>query len=374
MDPSPLKYNDAGVLTHENFISDWTKFVEVYGNAKAAEFLEKSNATDLPDVVSIDLASDCNLKCPMCRYHGSDDARAHYAGRHAEIDDVVSFFEKAGGVETIAFGVMSEPFMRKDIWDCLEKLQPLCKSFEFSTNALPLTKTSIQKLARFNVKIIHVSCDAGDAEGYAKWRAGGKFSQFQEKLKYLADEFGDRVVFHAALYEQNQESLLKAPAFLKEIGLGELEMVRLFETTVSKMNGLKRLEGPGLISYLVKMLETCDREGIKLTYGLHTLSPEDAEAAYRATGGRLGCQSYHEAMSIHPCSMPWDYLGFQFGGNVKFCCGGVDGFPTKESPFKMNPLALVNSPVVRMVRAMTLAGFTPTGCSLNCGKKYRPTI
>ena len=371
METTQLDYNDAGVLTHENFVADWLKFVKIVGNKTAAEYLGKAKMSALPKVVSFDLASDCNLQCPMCRFHGTAEARAYHAGRYTEIDDIVSFFEEAGGVETIALGVMSEPFLRKDIWECLDRLAPLCEYFEFSTNALPLNKRNIERLTRYNIRIIHVSCDAGDAEGYAKWRAGGKFSQFSANLRLLAETFGEKVVFHAALYEQNQDSLLNAPAFLRETGLGVLEMVRLFETSITRSNGLVRLEGRPLIDYLVKMLGVCDREGVELRYGLHTLTAEDAEEIYTVTNGRLGCQNYKEAMSVPACQMPWEYIGFQYGGNVIFCCGGVDGFPTKEAPFNTIPDKLYNAPVALMVRAMTMAGYTPVGCRINCGKDYR---
>lgn len=364
-------YNEEEVPTYQNFLNDWREFVRLVGAAKASKYMKEAHADWPPQVVALDLSSKCNLKCPICRYHGDDPAEELYAGRSSEVDEFVQFIQSAGGAKTIAFGVMAEPFLHKNIWEALDRLRPLCQDFSFSTNALPLTEQKIAKLADYPVKIIHVSCDAGDEDGYRKWRSGGRFDQFIEKLELLVKQFGEKINFHSVVFAQNRESLLKAPALLKELGVSILEMASLFETVVSRRNGLRRLEGQELRDFLVEMLNECERCGIRFSYGNHLLKPEDAEWLHAETGGKLGCDSHVLKIGKGVCQMPWSYLGFEPDGPVSPCCGGgVEGFHTNKNPYDMPAEMLFNSTSILILRAMKLAGYTPRVCRENCFKHY----
>ena len=361
---------DSDVLLYDNFMMDWAEFVKQVGPMKIPTILDRVRVPWPPKVLALDLAAKCNLQCPICRYHGNPEAEVFFGGQNVNVDEVVNFLKKAGRAETISLGVTSEPFLNKDIWSSLERLRPLCRDFEFSTNALPLTAKSVARLAQFNVKTIRVSCDAGDADGYAKWRAGGRFDQFLEKLLLLVETFGDRVVFHSVLYEQNSESLLKVPDILTDVGLSYLEMNDLFETAVSRRNALSPLSGERLCRYLAEMLERCDARDIKFQFGVHNLRPEDAERLFQMTDGRLGCESYEATFSKGLCRMPWEYMNVTVDGAVNPCCDGAEGFFPKPSAFKLHPDKLFNSPQFLALRAMSATGFTPRVCHHRCQKNY----
>ena len=367
------QFDDLKDPTYRSVIRDWAEFVKLKGNAVASRLLEEAKKPWPPHTLSFDLTSNCNLQCPMCSYHGDDAAEAKFGGKNVEVDDVVSFVERAGGAHSIVFGVMSEPFLRKDIWDCLARLEPMVKEFNFSTNGHPLTQANIEKLSKFPVGWIRISCDAGEEEGYAKWRIGGAFDVFKQRAKDLVDVFGDKVIFHAALFEQNASSLRHAPELLEELGLTVLEFGRLNITGPSQRNGLTRLEGEAFRSFLMQIFQKCQEKGIELRYGPHLMGAEDAEWFFRQTGGQLGCKDF-EGYRQTVCEEPNTYLGYELGGNVNFCCGGIRGFPVDGNIFKHDGEALFNAKPTLMIRAMNKAGYTPKACSKFCNKCYRPTI
>jgi hypothetical protein len=158
------------------------------------------------------------------------------------------------------------------------------------------------------------------------------------------------------------------------LGLDLLELSRLFETAVSRRNGLTRLKGAELERALLDLLEECDRVGIRMTYGINGLDPELAERIYVKSGGRLGCKDFRSEVVKGRCNMPWTYMGFELGGVVSPCCGGCDGFDGGPNAFLRSPDSLFNNKGIVALRAMTMAGFTPRVCRKMCYKDYDPSL
>ncbi|QFJ54998.1 radical SAM protein [Pseudobutyrivibrio xylanivorans] len=180
--------------------------IKAYEHAK--EFIEfKKNNICTPDISSIELTNNCNLKCPNC----PNSVLSFHKGYIS--DDV---FEEALKYippykdDTIAVHCMGEPLLHPKLLCYLERLAEIGANICISTNGLLLDnkvgKELLECLSKVDKSIIYISFHT--KESVQKW------FQFLELFNSFQRKNG--IVFYGQVLEHNIED---AYEWLKELGI-----------------------------------------------------------------------------------------------------------------------------------------------------------
>ena len=142
------------------------------------------HVSDFPDHVDIEIASACNLKCPMC-YTITDEFKQKVQRTVMDFD----FFKKLAdecadnGCFSIRLSLRGEPWLNPHIYDMIEYAKKRgIKEVSVMTNGLALTPAGFEKLVDLQLDWLIISFD-GLGETYEKIRYPAKFEEAIEKIK-----------------------------------------------------------------------------------------------------------------------------------------------------------------------------------------------
>lgn len=151
------------------------------------EFPKQQYVADYPLHVDIELASICNLKCPMC-YTITEEYKQKV---NAKLMDY-SFFTKvvdecaAGGVYSIRLSFRGETFLHPRIVDCLRYAKEKgIKEVSTLTNGVRLDEEMFKEIMEVGIDWITISFD-GLGETYEKIRRPAKYKRAVEKIANYA--------------------------------------------------------------------------------------------------------------------------------------------------------------------------------------------
>lgn len=148
------------------------------------EYPKKQYVSDYPLHVDIELASICNLKCPMC-YTITPEFRQKVNAKLMDFDLFKKIVDEcaAGGVYSIRLSFRGESFLHKKFIDCVKYAKAKgIKEISSLTNGVKLDEEMFKEVMDAGIDWITISID-GVGEIYEKIRRPAKFDRTVEKIK-----------------------------------------------------------------------------------------------------------------------------------------------------------------------------------------------
>jgi MoaA/NifB/PqqE/SkfB family radical SAM enzyme len=148
------------------------------------EYPRQQYVADYPLHVDIELASICNLHCPMCytitpQFKDKVNARLMDYALFTKIVDECA----AGGVYSIRLSLRGESFLHKRIVDCVRYAkQEGIREISTLTNGLRLDEKMFKEIMEAGIDWITISFD-GLGETYERIRRPAKFDRAVEKIR-----------------------------------------------------------------------------------------------------------------------------------------------------------------------------------------------
>jgi hypothetical protein len=147
------------------------------------EYAEQQSVSDYPVHVDLELASICNLRCPMC-YTISDGFRAHVNAKLMDYDLFTKCVDEcaANGVYSIRLSFRGEAFLHPRIVDCVRYAKSKgIKEVSSLTNGGRLDTKMFGELMEAGLDWLTISVD-GVGEVYDEIRKPLKFDDMVAKL------------------------------------------------------------------------------------------------------------------------------------------------------------------------------------------------
>lgn len=167
----------------------------------------------IPLSVQLDLTYRCNERCIHCYLDHED---------HGEMDtaEILSLLDQlaAAGVFflTISGG---EVFMRKDLFEILERARALQFSVKLKTNAVMIRAAKAKRISELGVASVQVSLYSHDAATHDEiTKLPGSFKRTMEGVRFLRDA-GVKVAFANVLMKQNADHYKQVQALATEMGV-----------------------------------------------------------------------------------------------------------------------------------------------------------
>ena len=139
---------------------------------------------DYPLHVDLELASVCNLRCPMC-YTITDDFKKRVNAKLMNFDLYLKLVDEcaAGGVYSIRLSLRGESFLHPKVLDCIryakERGIPEVSSL---TNGIRMDEAFFIKIMEAGLDWLTISID-GMNETYERIRRPGKFVEMLSRIK-----------------------------------------------------------------------------------------------------------------------------------------------------------------------------------------------
>lgn len=159
-----------------------------------SDFPQQKYVADYPLHVDVELASVCNLKCPMC-YTITDQFKEQVNAKLMDYDLFTKLVDQCaeGGVYSIRLSLRGESFLHKRVLDCIEYAKKKgIKEVSSLTNAHKMDEEQFTKIMHLGLDWLTISVD-GMKETYEEIRKPAKFSRLLEKLanfKKIKEEAG----------------------------------------------------------------------------------------------------------------------------------------------------------------------------------------
>lgn len=150
-------------------------------------FAREQLVSDYPLHVDIELASLCNLRCPMC-YTITDDFKRKVNAKLMDFDLFTKVVDEcaAGGVYSIRLSFRGESFLHPHIVDCVRYAkQKGIQEVSTLTNGLKLDEAMFAEIMDAGIDWITISFD-GLGETYEQIRRPAKYARAVEKIANYA--------------------------------------------------------------------------------------------------------------------------------------------------------------------------------------------
>ena len=151
---------------------------------------------EYPERVLIDISGRCNLKCPMCVVHGSDDTEAKsLAIGEMPFDGVKKIVgELPSGKTLIQPNMWGEPLLTPRFKDHMKAMKDAGLAVAINTNGLTLTEGTARFLVDTEVDSIFFSVDAVTRETLKKVRGIDRLDKIKRNAKMMLDTRGSHVL------------------------------------------------------------------------------------------------------------------------------------------------------------------------------------
>lgn len=152
---------------------------------KWAELAKTQAISEYPLLVDIELASICNLTCPMC-YTITDEFKQQVNTTRMDFDLYKRIIDEIGGkVPAIRLSLRGEPTLHTKIVECIEYAKAHgIKEVSMLTHGGKLTLPYFEKIARAGIDWITISVD-GVGETYERIRKPIKFDDLLGKIRAI---------------------------------------------------------------------------------------------------------------------------------------------------------------------------------------------
>jgi sulfatase maturation enzyme AslB (radical SAM superfamily) len=150
-------------------------------------YAKNQHVSDYPLHVDIELASICNLRCPMC-YTITEEFKQKVNAKLMDYDLFTKVVDEcaAGGVYSIRLSFRGESFLHKRIVDCVRYAKEKgIKEVSTLTNGLKLDEDMFREMMEAGIDWITISFD-GLGETYEQIRRPAKYERAVEKIANYA--------------------------------------------------------------------------------------------------------------------------------------------------------------------------------------------
>lgn len=146
----------------------------------------------LPRDISVETASFCNLKCPMC-IQSDSMKNIHRQSKVLKLDDFKKFVDDIKGFAySISLYYAGEPLLNKNLFDMIAYANDSGLLTYINTNGVLLKNPEIRKkLLQSGLFKVHISFDGATQETYESYRVGADFYSVKDSIKKFIAERGE---------------------------------------------------------------------------------------------------------------------------------------------------------------------------------------
>lgn len=205
-----------------NYLSD-NKYLltkEEYDKFKKVSIVDgyqqmiKATLPEMSKRLYLSVTSSCNLKCIHC-YNTVKKPSEYLTEEDKIIYDILDKLKGHNFYEIILTG--GEPFLRKDIFEIIEKTKEITKGVTVNTNSLLLDDQKIERLKKYDGLTIAVSLDGLTKTTHESIRGINTFNNTLAIIKKLIKN-GIKTHIISTITRKNYKELIDFDDFIKEIG------------------------------------------------------------------------------------------------------------------------------------------------------------
>jgi pyruvate-formate lyase-activating enzyme len=288
-----------------------------------------SDPSELPQIVQIETAMACNLRCPMCPV---PDSKIHMDGRGPGIMKLETYREIirqiSGKPRTIGLTIMGEPLINKRVVEFVRIGKAAGHTIGLTTNATLLDEAMSEQLLSAGLDNLTVSFDGANKETFERIRIGASYESVIKNVK--------------AYFELRNRINLKSKLHLNCI---------LSDLTRDQQDAFKEMWA-GIADHIT-FLTLDDWVGqleIPAEFGFKATEPSDLPKLEKAPVG---------------CHLLWDVLSISNNGEPIYCCFDYklkSGLPTVFE----QPIAKTWATEIAQERARHSSNSVDRGPCLDC--------
>jgi radical SAM protein with 4Fe4S-binding SPASM domain len=261
--------------------------------------LKMPHVYGFPEMMAIEPANICNLKCPLCPC-GSGKMKREKG--MMSLDNFKKIIDETGDyLYDLALSNYGEPFLNPQIMEMAAYAKKKGITTRLQTNALLIDRSWAAAIVESGLDSIIVSLDGIDQESYGSYRLGGHISKVIEAVRYIVEEKNKRhrsapqVIVQCLMMKQTEPRIEEFRQFAKSLKADQIVLKRIID-----MNGF-----PSDLDHLEKYLPS-----------------DPAQRAYKIENGRIQWNS--EKQDINFCPMAWNYPVVNWDGALFPCCFDYD--------------------------------------------------
>ncbi|MEI6985748.1 MAG: radical SAM protein [Rhodospirillaceae bacterium] len=187
---------------------------------------------DLPERYLLDLETVCNLKCPMCLFHGDPEEKKkheHIIGKMTSENLIPLLDEMKLSQPVVAPSWWGEPLLIKNLKEQIREMKQRDIVISFNTNGLTLTEDIARFLVEMQIDSIFFSFDAVTPETLKKVRGVDKLDKIAnncEMMLRVRDEAKSTMPRIGASYTIQRDNEHEVEEFIK-IWTKKVDVVRV---------------------------------------------------------------------------------------------------------------------------------------------------
>ena len=194
-----------------------------------------ANINGMPEAMSVEPASICNLKCPQCTVGRGELIRQNNFMDKSLYERLINHTYKYLWHIFIYF--QGEPFLNPDFFEFVRFASKRKIYTAASTNGHYLTDDNCKKLVKSGLDEIIISLDGLNPDEYKQYRQGGDFYNVVDGIKTLVrvkKELKSRtplINLQFIVFSHNESSAAKFKSFAKELGadISQLKTAQLID-------------------------------------------------------------------------------------------------------------------------------------------------
>lgn len=183
----------------------------------------KGHIWGVHDICEIELTLKCNLECSHCYIFSDSTYNLEDA---IDIKDISNLIHDLSNIKTNESRIVltgGEPFLRKDLLKIIELIYDNGFTVLINTNSLPIKKSQIERLKKYNNLQICISLD-GLKENHEFIRGKGTYEKTIQKIKEIKQS-GIKTTINSLCHKDNIDDLSELFKFVKDFNLDGINPV-----------------------------------------------------------------------------------------------------------------------------------------------------
>lgn len=266
--------------------------------------------------LGIGLTSRCNFRCPMCYYHGSDNAPL---GQDMSLSMLKTLISPLPQLASIIVGLEGEPFCHPHFFEALDLMATRTNNLRIVSNGSLISPGVARQLSAYPIGSVVLSIDAGDEATYRRFRKGGDLRNFKRIGATLAEQLGDRLLLHAVLFAENLNSLASLPDIASDMGIRWISMQQFRPTTAALRRNIHPAEKEKLKEGIKRIINSAERRNVVLLFEHRFGNKEITDSLYNISKKCKFLKIYHQ--NNIQCRQIFNFASILSSGKFFPCCG-----------------------------------------------------
>ena len=312
-----------------NFISRWfdsgkrprdfQSLKEINAKKLALEILTGDNSPQtMPQWVGFSTTYFCNLRCPHCQTHGTEETRALYNRQHWPYELILRLAaETLPTAYQFCLTLNGEPLATPRLTDVLANLQPYGAKLHLTTNGILMSKEVLIKLLPFT-STIGLSIDGGTKRVVEGIRLGTNFEKLLTRIRVLTrscellcDIIKPYISFAYTLMASNIRDMPELIRLAHLVGVKVVEFYPLHVFYPHIAEEKAELYAPLYNAYYYRTLEEAQRLGIHVSFFLPLFPGIEPNPEFNCDGkNRLVSlpKDYYETLPLPESYIPLERI------------------------------------------------------------------